>query len=37
MAEFAADRALSPEVRAMAAAMAAAQTDEITEMRLLLR
>ena len=35
MAEFAADRALSPEVRAMAASMAAAQTDEITEMRLL--
>ncbi len=37
MAEFAAERALSPEVRAMAAAMAAAQTDEIIEMRLLLR
>jgi uncharacterized protein (DUF305 family) len=35
MAEFAAERALSPEVRAMAASMAAAQTDEITEMRLL--
>jgi len=35
MAEFAASRALSPEVRAMAASMAAAQTDEITEMRLL--
>ena len=35
MAEFAAERALSPEVKAMAASMAAAQTDEITEMRLL--